>query len=212
MTDTDQQPTAGGLREQARDLLARLTESYPEAFPPSGRREVRPLMVGIHKDLLPVVVQWGFDRSTLRLALTLHTRQLRYQQGIVNCAMRVDLSGADAGEVTEENRAIAQQRIEEIRIRREAARASRAGAAADQRNRSRSAPSPDRPRRARKDPSLQSREIGTRGTAEPAPAATAEVRQDERAPRPRPRTRERRKAGPVSAEALEALAARFNRR
>lgn len=116
---------APALRDQAKALLARLTETYPAAFPPSSQRTIQPLMVGIHKQLLPVIREWGYDRNLLRMALALHTRQLRYQHAILHSPQRVDLQGQAAGEVRDEDRQLAQKKVEEIQARRQQARPAR---------------------------------------------------------------------------------------
>ncbi|HXH02013.1 MAG TPA: ProQ/FinO family protein [Candidatus Competibacteraceae bacterium] len=211
------------LREQAKALLVRLTETYPAAFPPPGQREVAPLMVGIHKQLAPLVQDWGFDRLALRYALGLHTRQLRYQLGLVNGPHRVDLAGQPAGEISAENRELARQKVAEIQERRKQLRQQHA-----QQRPSRERPArqqsreaigesaearPRRPRRPQEAPGEsarrkdQPRSKPFRASQRPAPLRPA-VRNEPQADQPQTSGAFRG----VSAEALAALQAKFNQR
>lgn len=107
-------------REQSRQLLGRLVETYPKAFFPLSARQVHPLKLGIHKDLQPVIKDWGYEPLALKLALAAYIRQLRYQISITKEAQRVDLTGAPAGEISDEHRQKAQEQVETIRATRKA--------------------------------------------------------------------------------------------
>jgi sRNA-binding protein len=106
------------LREQANGLLERLIEVYPAAFFPVSERQIRPLKLGIHKDLTQIVKDWGYDRVVLRYTLGGYTRRLRYQLALLNSPHRVDLAGNAAGEITAEHRQIAQDKVALIREKR----------------------------------------------------------------------------------------------
>ncbi len=211
--DTD--TPAVDRRERAKALLAKLSESYPKAFPPPGSRTAEPLKVGIHKDLAAVIAEWGYSGADLRLALTLHTRQLRYQIGIVKASQRVDLNGEAAGEVTDENRSVAEAKIAEIQAKREARRPKPAPGTDEARTRESRGPRRPRPAGAergkpRTHASGKPRPEGKRGprngdSRRAAPATPAPAEQQTPPP-----SRPRRKDGKATDEALAALAAKFN--
>lgn len=100
--------------EASRNLLAKLSEEYPAIFPhPKDGRPV-PLAIGIHKQLIPVVTEWGFSAVNLRSALSWYTKQLRYQQAIVHAENRLNLDGTPAESIEEEHRTLAKENVERI--------------------------------------------------------------------------------------------------
>ena len=105
-------------REQAKALLKQLIDTYPVAFIPFGERGVKPLKLGIHKDLLPVVKNWGFDTVALKIAMSSYTRALRYQRALVKETHRIDLQGEPAGEISDANRETARTQINQIEEKR----------------------------------------------------------------------------------------------
>jgi len=109
---------AAGSREQAKSLLQRLTEAYPQVFFAADARQVKALKIGIHKDLKPVVKDWGFEAAALRIALSMYTHALRYQFALLKEPHRIDLQGESAGEISEENRRLAQEKIKTIKEKR----------------------------------------------------------------------------------------------
>ncbi len=100
--------------EIAQQLLKRLAEEYPQIFPlPKDGRPVA-LAIGIHKQLIPVVTDWGFSAVNLRSALSWYTKQLRYQQAVVHAPHRVNLDGSEAEAIDDEHRELAKQNVEKI--------------------------------------------------------------------------------------------------
>ena len=64
----DAEASRPSAREQSRQLLGRLVEAYPKAFFSQSARQVHPLKLGIHKDLQPVIKDWGYEPLALKLA------------------------------------------------------------------------------------------------------------------------------------------------
>lgn len=226
----EEQTDEVSLKEQSTALLNRLTETFPAAFFPFTARQVKPLKIGIHKDLEPTLKEWGYPPAALKIALSRYTRARRYQVALLKEAQRVDLNGQEAGEVSDENRQIAQTRIDELNEKRkqqQAAIKAVKAASADTGNRpgagnaARPWPrnEPRKPQRGRKNrdrraakPESVATPSGEAGAPPPAetPAANA--------PPPRPAKsrppRNKKPSGPrePSAEKLAALAAKFNTR
>jgi sRNA-binding protein len=113
------------LRERSRALLERLVETYPLAFFGAAERKIKPLKRNIHKELSPVVREWGFEVRVLKYALGGYTRQLRYQQALLDEARRIDLLGQPVEEVSATHRQLAQDRIQQILASRRSKRATR---------------------------------------------------------------------------------------
>lgn len=93
--------------EQAQALLR---ERYPALFVAA---DPQPLKIGIHRVLLERHPE--LDLSGLKRALTLHTGRFSYQKLLKAGAVRFDLDGQPAGEVTEEQAEIARQRLAELK-------------------------------------------------------------------------------------------------
>lgn len=106
------------LRERSQALLERLVQTYPATFFPPDERRIKPLKLRIHKDLAPVVKEWGFETAVLRYTLAGYTRRLRYQMALLKVPQRVDLQGEPAGEISAEHRQIAQERVALLREKR----------------------------------------------------------------------------------------------
>lgn len=100
--------------ETSQQLLQKLSEEYPTIFPqPKDGRPVA-LAIGIHKQLIPVVTEWGFSAVNLRSALSWYTKQLRYQQAVVHAPHRTNLDGTDAEIIDDEHRNLAKENVEKI--------------------------------------------------------------------------------------------------
>lgn len=100
--------------EDSRALLAKLAEAYPKIFPhPKDGRPVA-LAIGLHKELQPIVKEWGFSPATLRSALAWYTKQLRYQNAVLHATHRTNLDGSDAEEILEEHKTLAKENIAKI--------------------------------------------------------------------------------------------------
>jgi len=106
------------LREQSKALLERLIETYPIAFLPLGKSHVQPLKLGIHKELVPIIKEWGYEVAVLRYTLGGYTRQLRYQMALLKNSHRIDLQGEPAGEISEVHRQTAQEKVSLIQEKR----------------------------------------------------------------------------------------------
>ncbi|NJN48028.1 MAG: hypothetical protein HC808_17870 [Candidatus Competibacteraceae bacterium] len=115
------------LREQARSLLARLAETYPTVFFAPSERRIQPLKRRIHKDLLGIVKDWGYDLKVLKYALGSYTRQLRYQQALLNNEKRIDLRGELGEVVSEAHKQLAREKVQTINAKRQQRSGSRPG-------------------------------------------------------------------------------------
>jgi ProP effector len=99
-------PNSGSTSSQnARQLLKDLQESFPVL------RDCRPLAIGIDKQLMARLPD--VDRKALRIALGIHTHSLRYLKAMEKAALRTDLEGNPAGEITQEQRTHASELIKE---------------------------------------------------------------------------------------------------
>ncbi len=100
-------------RTDAKSLLLKLTETYPDIFPKAGTGRPVALAIGLHKSLLPIVKAWGFDGTVLRSALSWYTKQLRYQRALVNSEFRINLDGTHGEVITPEQKEHARLKITE---------------------------------------------------------------------------------------------------
>jgi ProP effector len=78
--------------------IGKLQKRFPKAFPKNPAPKV-PLKVGIFKDLLVHAEELGLTEAALRDAIKVWCWGSRYWACVVDNAMRVDLSGEDAGQV-----------------------------------------------------------------------------------------------------------------
>jgi sRNA-binding protein len=106
------------VKEQSRILLEQLIQTYPAAFPPANERRINPLKLGIHKDLAPLIKEWGYTMHVLKYTLGGYTRQMRYQMALLKAPYRVDLQGKPAGDISEAHRQTAQEKVNIIKERR----------------------------------------------------------------------------------------------
>lgn len=106
------------VKERAKSLMDQLVKTYPEVFFPFTERRVKPLKLGIHKDLAPVIKEWGYEVIVLKYALGGYTRQLRYQVALLKNSYRIDLQAEPAGEISDAHRQTAQEKIALIKERR----------------------------------------------------------------------------------------------
>lgn len=100
-------------RNDAKLLLIKLSESYPAIFPKAGTGRPVALAIGLHKSLLPIAKEWGFDGVIVRSALSWYTKQLRYQRTVANAQFRINLDGSQAEEITDDQKVHARQKITE---------------------------------------------------------------------------------------------------
>ncbi|MGF1525338.1 MAG: ProQ/FINO family protein [Candidatus Competibacterales bacterium] len=181
------QPPAPSPRALARQLATRLEQTYPNAIFPLSARRVKPLKLGIHKDLMPTVRDWGYPAAALKIFLSHYTGMMRYQVALTKEPVRVDLQGERAGEVSDDNRQMAQTQIVQLKARR--------------RQRAEAAAPGEKPVEG---------EVGGGGEAAGSEAA-AGTAPDASAPRPRPakprRRRPPRSAAPAAEGSGETVAA-----
>ncbi|XOD00659.1 ProQ/FINO family protein [Burkholderia sp. 22PA0099] len=84
--------------------IGKLQRRFPAAFPKNPAPKV-PLKIGIFKDLVAHTAELSLDEAQLRDAIKEWCRGSRYWASLVTGAKRVDLTGAEAGEVTEQQAA-----------------------------------------------------------------------------------------------------------
>jgi ProP effector len=132
MTDTPSPPHATDAKReraaQARIFLGRLAERYPACFT-RDRDRLRPLAIGIQQKLRAELAEDPDWKDTpgwqVRQALAIYTRSPAYLSAIVEGRPRINLDGSTAGEVTEQERAHARTRLDEIMAKRAARRPGR---------------------------------------------------------------------------------------
>jgi len=104
MSDVTDTPTQATRTVAALELLAMLTERYPEAFRHEGEPP-RPLAIGTGARL---VEELGLEPDVVDTAMRLYTRRRAYQQALAQPgALRVDLTGQPTEPVAEEHQTAA---------------------------------------------------------------------------------------------------------
>lgn len=83
-------------------VISRLQKRFPHVFPKNPKPKV-PLKIGIHKDLQEHLAEWGIDEKQLRAAIKTWCWGNRYWSCLTENAVRVDLEGNDAGQVSKED-------------------------------------------------------------------------------------------------------------
>ena len=109
-TPADTTPARPPFRVRVEQAQTLLRERYPALF---AAADPKPLAIGIHRVLLERHPE--LDLSGLKRALTLHTGRFSYQKLLKAGAVRFDLDGQPADEVTEEQAKIARQRLAELK-------------------------------------------------------------------------------------------------
>ena len=115
-----------------RRLLAVLRTRWPAAFP-DDRRQVRPLMRGVHRDLaqrLPGTGLWLIKRAIL---LFQKLSGGAYWRAVLRGGPRYALDGSPCGEVTPREQEYARQTLVTLAQRRTAKRSATAGGMPDER-------------------------------------------------------------------------------
>jgi len=84
--------------------IGQLQKHFPKAFPKNPAPKL-PMKIGIHRDLLEQSEQIGISKKALREAIKTWCWGNRYWACVVEDAVRVDLTGDEAGRVTKENAA-----------------------------------------------------------------------------------------------------------
>lgn len=133
---------AKGLSKLPQYLTPQETRTMTEASPPSAKALLKqlqeefkvlgdclPLAIGIDKQLLATRPE--IDRKTLRSALGMHTRSVRYLKALQGGTQRFDLGGNAVGEVSAEQQALAAKELtERFKKRAQEHRAAQAAKAA----------------------------------------------------------------------------------
>jgi ProP effector len=101
--------------------LTHLAEAFPQTFVLERCRPHRPLKVGIAADLQAhcPALEW----RVLKVALAAYTGRVMYLRGLVAGAVRIDLDGNPAGEVSARDTDHATVKLDEILAAREARKA-----------------------------------------------------------------------------------------
>lgn len=90
----------------ARALLKKLQQEYKVIG------EHQPLAIGIDRQLL--AAHQDMDRKAMRIALGMHTRSVPYLKVLQNAQTRFNLDGSTAGEVSNEQRALAAKTLHDF--------------------------------------------------------------------------------------------------
>lgn len=99
--------TAEPFKARVQQAHALLRETYPALF---AAEQPPPLKIGVHLDLL--ARNPDIDPATLRRALKRYCERRRYQLALAReGAVRLDLDGNPAGEVTAEQQKVAQRKV-----------------------------------------------------------------------------------------------------
>ncbi len=112
MTEQTQTAPRNKNREANQAAVELLIESYPNTF---SLDEPKPLKIGIQDDL---VSDEKVSRGKIKRALATYVRNPRYLSSMVAGVQRVDLTGADAGEVTADDEKHAKAKLDEYKARR----------------------------------------------------------------------------------------------
>lgn len=80
-------------------IIGLLQKKFPLAFPKKPDSKV-PLKIGIHKDILEQAEQLGIEKKDIRAAIKTWCWGNRYWECMIEDAIRVDLNGVAAGQVT----------------------------------------------------------------------------------------------------------------
>lgn len=104
-----------GAELHPRDVIAKLAEVYPQTFFSDGR-QVRPLAIGIVRDLLAEREEKlpGLSARVIRRALRFYTSAAAYHRAVIKDLPRVNLQGEEAGQTSDEEKAYAQEKLDAI--------------------------------------------------------------------------------------------------
>ncbi len=155
----------------SKELIAFLCQQFPACFIAEG--EAKPLKIGIFQDLATRLAgDERVSRTLLRSALRQYTSSWRYLHGVKAGAIRVDLDGNPAGELTEEHVTHARQALKDSKDK---VFASRRRPEADK------AARPRKPARPKIDPSklVNGQKVKVVVGKAPVPATVREVARDD---------------------------------
>jgi ProP effector len=102
--------------------IGKLQKKFPKAFPKNPLPKV-PLKIGIFEDLLAHATELALSETELRAAIKIWCRGSRYWTSMVEGAIRVDLSGEEAGRESPED-GVRATKLEEGRLARVASKAA----------------------------------------------------------------------------------------
>jgi ProP effector len=86
--------------------IGKLQKRFPAAFPKKPAPKL-PLKIGILEDLLPHAQELSLNEAEIREAIATWCRGSRYWSCLTDAAVRVDLNGAPAGQVSTRDMAFA---------------------------------------------------------------------------------------------------------
>src|SRR6478609_7923914 len=110
-------------KDDIQTTLTRLVEAFPQTFVAEKHLPHRPLKVGIAADIGARCPD--LKRGTLAVTLAAYARRIGYLESVVAGAVRVDLDGNAAGEVTAKEAEHAAGKLAEILAARKASISSR---------------------------------------------------------------------------------------
>src|SRR5690606_6420406 len=97
-------------REETKITLAWLYEEFPLCF---NQSEIKPLKLNIDKDIFPFLEkEQAPSKAKLRDALTYYTNNIHYLEAVIKGTHQYDLEGNQVQEITQEQKAYAQERFE----------------------------------------------------------------------------------------------------
>jgi hypothetical protein len=97
-------------KEAIKATLTWLYEQFPSCF---SQDELKPLKLNINKDLFSFLEKkQAPSKAKLRDALTFYTNNIHYLEAVMNGTHRYDLEGNQVQEITQEQKAYAQEKFE----------------------------------------------------------------------------------------------------
>lgn len=106
-------------RQASQQLLALFQERWPQVFP-RDFRQVKPLAIGIHRDISAQLPEQLLFRISRTIALYQRRSGVAYLCAVLRGGPRYDLSGTPRGEVTAEEQAQAKRDLTALYERRKA--------------------------------------------------------------------------------------------
>ncbi len=87
-------------------------QKYPNAFPPKGSPETKPLAIGIRGEIVRdnPDIEWFL----IAIFIAWYTKRDWYLRALASCSYRVNLDGSQATEVTKEQRIRASQELTKL--------------------------------------------------------------------------------------------------
>ncbi|WP_294900544.1 ProQ/FinO family protein [Tatumella sp. UBA2305] len=96
------------------NLMLRLIDLFPDLL---SKDDPKPFKVGILADMVSSLTERGetFGIGQIKSALARYTTNYRYQKALAAGGHRYDMNGVPCGEVTPEQQAVAQDKVEAIK-------------------------------------------------------------------------------------------------